>query len=66
MNLLKDKNKSPEEVAEALGVSPRAVYYWIAGSREPRLTIAQTQALCRLLDCSVYDLPIDFGRIAAD
>lgn len=61
MDLLKKKNKTPEEVASALGVSPRAVYYWIAGSREARLTIAQVQALCELLDCDVRDIPATWG-----
>ena len=55
------KRKSPEEVALALGISPRAVYYWIAGKREPRLTIKQVQDLCALLGCSVHELPPDFG-----
>lgn len=63
MELLRQKNKTPEEVAAALDVSPRAVYYWNAGQREPRLTIKQVQALCRLLDCSVFDLPADFGSV---
>jgi transcriptional regulator with XRE-family HTH domain len=62
MSLLEAKNKTPEEVAEALDVSLRAVYYWVSGEREPRLTIVQVQALCKLLDCSVHDLPAKFGR----
>lgn len=57
------KQKSPEEVAAALGISPRAVYYWIAGTREPRLTIKQVQDLCTLLDCSIHELPPVFGPI---
>ncbi len=61
MDLLTAKNKKPEDVANALGVSLRAVFYWIAGTREPRLTIAQIQALCILLDCSVHELPAVFG-----
>ncbi|BAU09687.1 hypothetical protein_100 [Leptolyngbya sp. NIES-3755] len=61
MSLLRVKDKSPEEVATVLGISPRAVYYWLSGSREPRLTIKQTQALCSLLECSVHDLPVYFG-----
>lgn len=62
MSLLQQKNKSPEDVARALGISPRAVYYWTSGSREPRMTIRQVQALCNLLECSVHELPVDFGR----
>ena len=61
MDLLKLKNKTRDDVAKALGISERAVYYWVSGRREPRLTIGQVQALCSLLDCSVHDLPADFG-----
>lgn len=61
MEFLRNKGKTPEQVADAIGVSPRAVYYWAAGEREPRLTIEQIQALCRFLDCSVHELPSNFG-----
>lgn len=61
MTLLQMKRKSPEEVAEVLGVTVRAVYFWISGHREPRLTIKQTQDLCTFLDCSVHELPEYFG-----
>lgn len=61
MNFLQEKGKSPEQVAQALGVSPRAVFYWASGQREPRLTIKQIQSLCSLLECSVHELPADFG-----
>lgn len=63
MSLLKEKRKTPEDVAKALGVSPRAVFYWLSGEREPRLTIDQVKSLCNLLDCSVHDLPSTFERI---
>ncbi|WP_415354788.1 helix-turn-helix domain-containing protein [Leptolyngbya sp. FACHB-1624] len=62
MSLLKLKGKTPEEVATVLDISPRAVYYWLSGSREPRLTIKQIQDLCSFLECSVHDLPVYFGR----
>ncbi|KAM3102088.1 helix-turn-helix transcriptional regulator [Phormidesmis sp. 146-20] len=61
MSLLHDKQKTADEVAEALGISPRAVYYWTSGRSEPRLTIQQIQKLCTLLECSVHDLPANFG-----
>lgn len=66
MTLLQVKKKTPEQVAEALGISPRAVYYWTSGKREPRLTIRQVQALCQLLECSVHELPLDFGPEEAE
>lgn len=61
MSLLILKRKTPEQVAEALEVTPRAVYYWLSGAREPKFTIRQIQALCQLLECSVHELPADFG-----
>lgn len=61
MTLLEDRGLSPENVAEALGVTPRAVYYWLSGQRIPKLTIAQSQALCSLLGCSIHDLPESFS-----
>jgi DNA-binding Xre family transcriptional regulator len=64
MQLLISKKKTPADVAAALDVNERSVMYWLAGSRKPRLTIAQVQDLCRLLDCSVFDLPVDFSRHA--
>lgn len=65
MQLLIAKNKTPAQVALALNVNERSVMYWLAGSRTPRLTIEQVQSLCRLLNCSVFDLPVDFSRDAA-
>jgi transcriptional regulator with XRE-family HTH domain len=62
MHLLKDKGKTPEDVASALNVKVRAVYFWLAGERTPRFTIEQVQKLCSLLDCSVHQLPRDFSR----
>lgn len=62
MKLLKEKSKTPEEVADAVGVKDRTVYYWLSGHRIPRLTIEQTQKLCTLLDCTIFELPTDFSR----
>lgn len=62
MQLLKDKGKTPEDVAGALNVKVRAVYFWLAGDRTPRFTVEQVQKLCNLLDCSVHELPRDFSR----
>lgn len=62
MKLLNAKNKTPAEMAGVLGVNERSVFYWLSGEREPRFTIAQTQALCSFLECSIHDLPVDFSR----
>ena len=62
MKLLLAKNKTPAQIADVLGVNERSVFYWLSGEREPRFTIAQVQDLCRFLECSVFDLPLDFSR----
>lgn len=62
MSLLKEKNKTPEDVAAALDVNVRTVYFWLSGERSPRFSIDQIQKLCTLLECSVFDLPTDFSR----
>lgn len=61
MSLLQMKRKTPEEIADVLDVTVRAVYFWISGAREPRLTIKQVQDLCTFLDCTVHELPEYFG-----
>ena len=66
MQLLISKKKTPEELADALGVNVRSVFFWLSGNRKPRFTIAQVQTLCRFLDCSVHELPIDFSRDSAE
>ena len=66
MQLLIEKKKKPIDVANALDVGERAVLYWLSGKRVPRFTIEQMQALCTLLDCSVFDLPVDFSRPSED
>jgi DNA-binding XRE family transcriptional regulator len=52
-----------KDIAEALNVSERTVWAWEKGRHEPRLTIPQTKALCRLLNVSIEDLPDDFGPV---
>jgi len=63
MSFLKERNVTPEQVIDVLGVTSRAFFYWTSGQREPRFTIQQVQALCTLLGCSVHELPANFGRI---
>lgn len=62
MKLLTAKKKTPAEMADVLGVHERSVFYWLSGEREPRFTVAQVQALCSFLGCTVYELPVDFSR----
>ena len=46
-----------KQVADAVGVTDQTVSNWEAGRFEPRLTISQMQALCRILQCSLDELP---------
>lgn len=50
-----------KQVAEALGVTEQTVRNWEQGKAIPRLTIPQTKTLCRLLKCSIEDLPDNLG-----
>jgi DNA-binding XRE family transcriptional regulator len=46
-----------KQVADSVGVTDQTVSNWEAGRFEPRLTISQMQALCRVLQCSLDELP---------
>ena len=50
-----------EALAAILGVTDHTVRNWEKGRAEPKLTIAQTKALCRALNCSLEDLPDTFA-----
>lgn len=65
MKLLKEKDKSPEDLAEALNVKERTVFYWLSGARVPRFTLFQVRDLCNFFDCTFEELPLDFSRDAA-
>lgn len=62
MKLLKEKGKTPAELAEALHVKERTVYNWFAGSREPKFTIQQVKDLCVFLEVELGELPSSFER----
>lgn len=49
------------EIAEALGVTVHTISNWENGRREAKLTIRQTKALCKVLGCTLDDLPDDLG-----
>ncbi|OLP15626.1 transcriptional regulator [Leptolyngbya sp. 'hensonii'] len=52
-----------EALAQALAVTDHTVRNWEKGRAEPRLTIRQVKTLCRILQCSLEDLPDDFGPV---
>lgn len=57
MRLRKRLKLTQKQVADAVGVTDQTVSNWEAGRFEPRLTISQIQALCRVLQCSLDELP---------
>ncbi len=57
MRLRKRLRLTQKQVADAVGVTDQTVSNWEAGRFEPRLTISQIQALCRVLQCSLDELP---------
>jgi DNA-binding XRE family transcriptional regulator len=46
-----------DDVAEALGISGQTVSNWERGRSIPTLTIDQVKTLCKLLRCSLEDIP---------
>lgn len=52
-----------EALAQALAVTDHTVRNWEKGRAEPRLTIRQVKALCRVLQCQLEDLPDNFGPV---
>ncbi len=62
MQLLKEKGKTTHELAIALDVNERTVFYWLSGDRVPRFTLFQVRDLCDFFSCSFEELPLDFSR----
>lgn len=63
-NLVKLREKrdlTQKKIAETLGVTEQTVRNWEQGKAVPKLTIAQTKALCRLLNLSIEELPDSLG-----
>lgn len=53
---LKDRDVTPQQLAETAGVSLRAVQSWLSGEHRPRLYLDRTVAVCELLDLPVESL----------
>ncbi|MBD2099460.1 helix-turn-helix transcriptional regulator [Leptolyngbya sp. FACHB-261] len=49
------------ELAQALGVTDDTVANWEKGRAIPRLTIRQVRILLKVLECTIDELPDDFG-----
>lgn len=58
MNLRKQLNLTQREVATAIGVTDQTVSNWEQGVYQPKLSPAQTLALCRVLRCSLEELVV--------
>lgn len=56
MNLRKRQNLTQRQLAQAVGVTDQTISNWEQGVYKPRLTPAQTLALCRILECSLEEL----------
>ena len=63
MKLREKAGLTQEAVAVELGVTDHTIRNWEKGRAEPRLTIRQVKKLCRLLNCSLDELPDDFGPV---
>lgn len=61
MKLRKLRGIKQKELAEALGVSETTVRNWERGRAIPQLTIPQTKTLCRILQCSLDEIPDRLG-----
>jgi len=63
MRLRRLRNIKQKELAEALGVSETTIRNWERGRAIPQLTISQTKILCRMLQCSLDEIPDSFGPL---
>ena len=52
------KKLTQKQLAKTLGVSRQTVNYWESGKSKIS-TLKQVQNLCKALDCSIQDVPID-------
>jgi len=66
VNRRKELGLTQEDIAKALGVTPRTVIYWENGHHEPKLTINQIKQLCRLMKWSIEEVPERFGPLTKE
>jgi DNA-binding Xre family transcriptional regulator len=56
INRLEELQLTRKNLADAAGVSERAVYHWLTYNREPRLTFEQVANICDLLKWTAQEL----------
>lgn len=61
-NRLEAKNRSQNDLARFLNVTPTAVSRWVTGEAQPRANMIDR--ICVFLGCSVEDLMIDHTKVA--
>lgn len=64
LELIEMAGLTQKQVADALGVSAQSVNNWVRGriKKEPiKLSVQQIKILCKVLNCTLDDLPDDFG-----
>ena len=53
---LKERDVTPLQLAQAAGVSLRAVQSWLSGEHRPRLYLDKTVEVCELLNLPLEEL----------
>jgi len=53
----RERGLTQDDIATALGVSGQTVSNWERGRSIPTLTINQMKALCKILKCTLNDIP---------
>ncbi len=53
----RERDLTQDDIAAALGVSGQTVSNWERGRSIPTLTINQIKALCKILNCTLDEIP---------